>query len=159
MLQEKHKQHQTVVAALAQAQAQAQAAAGAGAAAPGGAAVFVSPRSAHLSSQMQDDDLMTLALMPTMNNKLVSSKNVSTALVVKSLEQKVQGLQAQLDEKDATIQEKEETADGVRGPEDPEGGPGEGGLQNRDHIVRVAGPRSDDFDLREDTVLQGGADQ
>ncbi|GHP05665.1 hypothetical protein PPROV_000441500 [Pycnococcus provasolii] len=109
MLQEKHKQHQTVVAALAQAQAQAQAAAGAGAAAPGGAAVFVSPRSAHLSSQMQDDDLMTLALMPTMNNKLVSSKNVSTALVVKSLEQKVQGLQAQLDEKDATIQEKEET--------------------------------------------------
>ena len=52
---------------------------------------------------------MTLALMPTMNNKLVSSKSVSTALVVKSLEQKVQALQAQLDEKDATIQEKEET--------------------------------------------------
>ena len=110
MLQKKQQQHQTVVASLAQAQAQAQAAAGAGAAAaPGGGAVFVSPRSAHLSSQTQDDDLMTLALMPTMNNKLVSSKSVSTALVVKSLEQKVQALQAQLDEKDATIQEKEET--------------------------------------------------
>ena len=57
------------------------------------------------------------------------------------------------------IQEKEETADGVGDPEGPEGGPGEGGLQNGHHVVCVSGPRFDDLDLHKDAILQGGADQ